>query len=86
MVQSLIPKEQGEQGEDEEVKSEVTQDEIFAVIQQIRKSKDKKGACWNCDEIDYCSRDCPNDKQNSSGTDGAPWKNQSGEKAGKDAG
>ena len=34
--------DQGEQGEDEEVKHEVTQDEIFAVVQQFRKDKGKK--------------------------------------------
>ena len=42
----MSTEDEGEQGEDE-----VTQDEIFAMIQQHRngkgKGKGKKGACWN---------------------------------------
>ena len=50
------------------------------------KGKGKKGVCWNCGESDHYSRDCPNDKQDNSWTDGGAWKNQKGSKAGKDAG
>ena len=88
-VQSLTT---GDQGEDEEMKNEVTQDEIFAVVQQSSKGKGKgkgkgkKGACWNCGESDHCSRDCPNDKQDNSWTDGGTWITQKGSKGGKDAG
>ena len=49
MVQSLIPKEQEEQGEQEEVKNKVTQDEIFAVVQLIREGpKTRKEHAGNC--------------------------------------
>ena len=43
---------------------EVTQDEIFAMVQRFRKGKGKgkgkgkKGVCWNCGESDHYSRDC----------------------------
>ena len=53
MVQTLSTGDQGEQGEDEEMKNEVTQDEIFAMVQQFRKGevkgkgKGKKEVCWN---------------------------------------
>ena len=56
MAQSFTAGEQGGQGEDEEVKIEVTQDEMFAMVQQFRKGRDKgkgkgkKGTCWNCGE------------------------------------
>ena len=69
MVQTLSTGDQGEQGE-----YEVTQDDIFAKVQQYRKGKGKgkgkgkKGACWNCG--DHHSRDCLNDKQDNSWTDG----------------
>ena len=45
MVQTMSTADQEEQGEDE-----VTQDEIFAMVQQYRKGKckGKKRACWNC--------------------------------------
>ena len=62
-VQTLNTGYQGEQGEDEEMKNEVTQDEIFAIVQQFRKSKGegkgkgKKGVCWDCGECDHCSRE-----------------------------
>ena len=46
----------------------------------------KTGACWKCCESDHCSRECPNDKQDNSWTDGTAWKIQKGSKAGKDAG
>ena len=46
----------------------------------------EEGTCWNCGEFDQYSRDCPNDKQDNSWTDGGTWKNQIGSKAGKDAG
>ena len=67
MVQTMSTADQGEQGEDE-----VTQDEIFAMVQQYRKGKckGKKRACWNCGGSDHYSRDCPNDKQDNSWTDG----------------
>ena len=51
MVQTLSTGNQGEQGEDEVVKNEITQDEIFAMVQQFRKGKGKgkgngrKGVC-----------------------------------------
>ena len=54
------------------MKNEVTQDDIFAMVQQFWKSvgkgkgKGKKGACWNCGESEYYSRDCPNDKPDNS--------------------
>ena len=92
MVQTLNTGDQGEQREDEEMKNEVTQDEILAMVQQFRKGKGKgkgkgkKGVCWSCGESDHYSRDCPNDKQDSSCTDGGAWKNQKGNKAGNDAG
>ena len=78
----------GEQGEDEEMKNEVTEDEIFAMIQQFRKGKGKgkKAVCWNCGESDHYCRDCRNDKQDNSWTDGGAWKIQKGSRAGKDAG
>ena len=68
MVQTLSTGDQGEEGEDEEMKNEVTQDEIFAMIQQFRKGKGrgKKGVCWNCGESDHHCRECPNDKQDNS--------------------
>ena len=37
-------------------------------------------------ESDHYSRDCPNDKQDNSWTDGGAWKNQKVSKVGKDAG
>ena len=89
MVQSLTAGEQGEQGEDENVKNEVTQDEIFAMFQQLRKckgqgrSKGKKGACWNCGDSDHCTRDCPNDKQDDSWTDGGTRKEESDRQQGR---
>ena len=43
-----------------------------------------KEVCWNCGDSDHYSRDCPNDKQDKSWTDGAAWKNQKGSKAGED--
>ena len=76
MVRCLTTGEYVEQGEDEVVRHEVTQNEIFALVRQFRKGtgngkgKGKKGACWNCGENDHFSRDCPNDKQDSSWTDG----------------
>ena len=69
MVQTLGTGDQEAQGEDREMKHEVTQDEIFAMVQQFRKGegkgrgKGKKRACWNCGESDHYSGDCPNDKQ-----------------------
>ena len=87
MVQTLSTGDEGEQGEDEETKNEVTQDEIFAIVQQYRKGKGRgmgkgqKGACWNCGESDHYSRDCPNDKQDNSWRDGGAWKKQKGSKA-----
>ena len=74
------------------MKNEVTQDEIVAVVQHFRKGKGKgkgkgkKGAYWNHGESDHYSRDCLNDKQDNSWTDGGTWKNQKGSKAGKYAG
>ena len=64
--------------------------EILVRIQQTRKGKGKgkgkKGTCWKCVEGDHYSRDCPNDKQDSSWTAGRTGKNRKGSKAGKDAG
>ena len=37
MVQTFRARDQGEQGEDEEMKNEVTQDKMFAMVQQFRK-------------------------------------------------
>ena len=37
MVQTLSTRDQGAQGEDEETKNEVTQDEIFAIVQQLQE-------------------------------------------------
>ena len=90
MFQSLTIGDQGEQGEDEEMKKEVTQEEILAMVRQFRKGPGKgnrKRRAWlNCGERDHCSKVCPNDKQDNSCTDGGTWKNQKGSKAGKDAG
>ena len=88
-VQTLSTGDQGEQGEDEEMINEVTQDEIFAMVQQFRKGqgkgkgKGKKGACWNCGESDHGTRDCLNDKQDNTWTDGGARKNLTGKDAGK---
>ena len=46
------------------------------MVQQYRKGKGKgkgkgkQGACRNCGESDHCCRDCANDKQDNSWTDG----------------
>ena len=88
MVQTVS---RGEQGEDEEMKNEVTPGAMFAMVQQFSKGKDigkcqgKKGVHQNCGESDHYGRDCPNEEQDS-WTDGGAWKNQKGSKAGKDAG
>ena len=68
-VQNLI---EGERENKEEDKDSITQEELFAMVQQFRKGKGKgkskgkgKGVCWNCGDGDHYSRDCPNDKQDS---------------------
>ena len=50
------------------------------------KAKERRGVCWNCGESNHYSRDCPNEQQNNSWTDGGAWKNRKGSQAGKDAG
>ena len=78
-VQNLI---EGERENEEEDKDSITQEELFAMVQQFRKGKGKgkskgkgKGVCWNCGDGDHYSRDCPNDKQDS-WTETMSWKGQ----------
>ena len=68
-VQNLLV---GEGENEEEDKDSITQEELFAMVQQFRKGKGKgksmskgKGVCWHCGDGDHYSRDCPNDKHDS---------------------
>ena len=74
----LIEYNEKKQSSEEEDNSEdsITQEELFAIVQQLWKGKRKgrgKGVCWNCGESDHCSRDCPGDKHDG-WTDAVSWK------------
>ena len=61
MVQTLSTEDHGEHGEHEEMKNEVTQNEIFAMIQQFGKNKGER-VCWKLvgtifEEMITCTRD-----------------------------
>ena len=75
-VQNLI---EGERENEEEDKDSITQEELFAIVQQFRKGKGKgkskgkgKGVCWNCGDGDHYSRD----SRTTSKTETMSWKSQ----------
>ena len=62
-VQNLI---EGERENEEEDKDSITQEELFAMVQQFRKGKGKgkskgkgKGVCWNCGDGDHLQQRLP---------------------------
>ena len=68
-VQNLIEPEKENEVKD---KDSITKEELFAMAQLFEKDKGKgksngngKGVCWHCGHSEHCSRDCPNEKEDS---------------------